>query len=575
MGSIWGELKRRSVVRVSIAYVVVAWLILQVSDVILNNIDAPSWVFQAILLLLAIGFPPALIISWAFEITPEGIRKDQDVHRSEFTSLHTNRKIDFLIIGVLSVAVVFFAMDKFVWSDSPAESFADDEKRTIAVMPFVNMSADPNQEYMSDGLAEEILNLLVRIPELRVTSRASAFSFKGRNYRTEDVGNELDVEHLLVGSVRLSDERIRISAQLVEVATDAQIWSRTWERNQEDIFAIQDEVARAVVANLELQLLDDIPVVDRTSPEAYSLYLQAAFFVNQRSTDSMGQAETLLLDVLNADPSYLPAQLLLAHTYLTGTMTGTWHPNEGVPMARKIAEDVIERDTDNAAALATLWQIASRIDYDPVSSRRYLDRALASDPNNPRVQGALAAQAANQGDRELAIQYMEEMRSSDPLGTGLHYFLARQYWMVNRLDEAESNYRRAIQLSPGSSGTHFYLGAVLLQKGEYDAALREMDLESRLGYQHTGRALVYQAMGDAIRSTEELDKLIALGDRWTYQIAAVHAYLNEPDEAFYWLDRAMDRRDTSLMLITNDPFMDNIRDDPRYPEVLEKLGIAD
>jgi len=147
--------------------------------------------------------------------------------------------------------------------------------------------------------------------------------------------------------------------------------------------------------------------------------------------------------------------------------------------------------------------------------------------------------------------------------------------MADRLDEAESNFRRAIQLSPGSSGSHFYLGAVLLMKGEYEAALNEMDLESRPGYQHTGRALAYQAMGDATRATEELDKLIELGDRWTYQIAAVHAYLNEPDEAFYWLDRAMDRRDTSLYLIMGDPFMDNIRDDPRFPEVLEKLGIAD
>jgi len=311
MASIWGELKRRSVVRVTIAYVVIAWLILQVSDVILNN-----------------------------------IKKEKDVSSSESTGSQTSRKLDFLIIGVLSLAVVFFALDKFVWFDNPAESFADDGLRTIAVMPFINMSADPNQEYMSDGLAEEILNLLVRIPELRVTSRASAFSFKGTNYRTEDVGRELDVDHLLVGSVRLSGARIRISAQLVEVATDAQIWSHTWERDQEDIFAIQDEVARAVVANLELQLLDDIPVVVRTSPEAYSSYLQAAFFVNQRSTDSMRGAETLLLDVLEADPSYLPARLLLAHTYLTGTATGTWHPNEGVPKAREIAEDVIERDTD-------------------------------------------------------------------------------------------------------------------------------------------------------------------------------------------------------------------------------------
>ena len=569
------ELKRRNVFRVGAAYLVVAWLVLQVIDVVAPILELPDALSKSALLLLAIGFPVAVILAWAFELTPDGVKKEKDVDRSASITQTTGRTLDRIIIVVLAMAVVFFSVDKFVWNDSTvprglADELAADAEpapTTIAVLPFLNMSADPEQEYMSDGLAEEILNLLVRIPELRVTSRASAFTFKGTDYSTAEVARELGVDHLLQGSVRRSGDRIRISTQLVDVASDSPIWSQTWERTLDDIFAIQDEVAAAVVDNLQLQLLDAVPVVPRTSPGAYATYLQALSFLNQRSTDSVREAERLFLEVIDADPDYLPAHMNLAIAYMTGSATGTWHPNEARPKADQVTEFILERDPDNVMALATKAQIAARIDFDHEAARRYLDRALESDPNHPRVRGILAFRAAWQGDLEAAARYFEERRASDPLSMSTNYILGQQYVQLGQLDKAEESYRRAMRLSPGGSGVHFYLAMVFLLKGDYEAALGEVELETRPGYLHTGRALIYETMGDSERATEELDAVIAIGDRWTYQIASVHAYFNEPDEAIYWLERAVDRADSSLALITGDPFMDNIRDDPRFIEI--------
>ena len=571
MEELWEELKKRSVVRVAIAYVIASWLVLQVADVVLNNFAAPSWIFATILALLGIGLPIALIMSWAFELTPEGLQKESEVADRQATNAVSGKRLDRAIIAILAIAVLFFAADKFLWSGPDAQAPTGTQRNAIAVMPFLNMSADPEQDYMSDGLAEEILNLLVRIPALRVTSRASAFTYKGTDYRTQDVGRELGVDHLLLGSVRRSGDRIRISTQLVDVETDSPVWTESWDRTLDDIFAIQDEVAAAIVDSLKLQLVDAMPVVERTSPEAYALFLQAMSYLNQRSSSSALQAEKLFLDAIDIDPNYLPAQLQLAITYMSGSATGAWHPKESRPKAREIADRVLERDLDNPTALAILAEIAARFDFDHQAANRYLERAVASSPNNPRVQGVLAMRAAFRGDREDAIRIMEEQRAADPLSMNTHYILGGAYSAAGRPEEAELSLRRAIQLSPGGSGVHFYLAMLLLGKGDIDAALKEVELETRIGYQHTGRALIYQTLGDAERATEELDELIALGDRWTYQIAAVHAYLNEPDEAIYWLERAVDRADTSLSIISGDPFMDNIRDDPRFVEILKHV----
>ncbi len=277
------ELRRRNVIRMAVLYAIAAWLIMQVAEVIMDLANLPDWIGTTTLWLLAVGFPIALIFSWFYEITPEGLSLEKDVDRAESITHVTGRRLDFIVISLLCAAVILFAYDKW-WMQGPPE-------KSIAVLPFENMSGDPGQEYFSDGLAEELLNLLARIPELRVTSRSSAFFYKGKKFKIADVGRELNVGHILEGSVRRSGDTVRITAQLIDVTTDAHLWSQTWDRTFDDIFIIQDEIAEAVVDALKISLLGDTPRALETTPEAYALYLQGrSLAAAQRTADSLLRA---------------------------------------------------------------------------------------------------------------------------------------------------------------------------------------------------------------------------------------------------------------------------------------------
>ncbi len=575
MASVWGELKRRNVVRVAVAYAIAAWLLIEITATTIPILKLPDWSVTLVTVLVLIGFPLALILAWAFELTPEGIKKEKDVDRSESITHVTGRKLDFLIIGVLTIALAIFALDKFVWTGAKAPiKTTNPEQRSIAVLPFVNLSSDKEQEYFSDGLTEEMLNLLASIPELKVTSRSSAFFYKGKDTKIADIGRELNVDHVLEGSVRRSGDTVRITAQLIDVANDAHIWSNTWDRTFEDIFIIQDEIAQAVVDSLRISLLDEVPRVPETSPEAYTLYLQAGQLFNLSNDDGIQQAEKLLKRALEIDSRFIPAWSLLIRTYFRGAGVGTWHPLEAYPMASAAAEQVLELDANNVDALLAIADVAQRADYDYESARTYLEHALKLAPADRRIRQRIAMMPGKDRDLSDRISYFEERITNDPTETGSMYVLGQAYLMVRRFDEAEATFRKTIALSPSSSGTHFYLGAVLLLGENFDEALAQMNLEVRDGYVKTGRALVFQAMGETDRAAAELAELIDIGYRWTYQIAVVYAFRGEADNAFLWLDRAIERRDTSLFLIQGDPFMDGIRDDPRFLEVLKKIGRA-
>ena len=568
--SFGSELKRRNVYRVGIAYLVVAWLLLQVADLVLDNVPAPSWVMQVFLLAAAIGFPVALLFAWAFEMTPEGVKREADVDRAQSITQPTGRKLDFTIIGILAVAVILFALDKFFWTDSTEK--AGTSQPSIAVLPFVNMSSDKEQEYFSDGLAEELLNLLAKIPELQVTSRSTSFFYKGKDIKIAEVGRELGVEHILEGSVRRSGDQIRITAQLIDVAEDVHIWSETWDRTMDDVFAIQDEIAQAVVAGLKLRLLGEIPAIDRTTPEAYAFYLQALHLLNQRNAVSTLKAEVLLLQALEIDRNYVPAWHAISAAYKQGGAIGAWHPTESFPKARSAAIEVLRLDANNVPAIVMLSELAMSYDYDFATATEYLERARALEPDSESVRQIDSDIAFVMGEYGSALLQTKADVLRDPASTDHRYSLGQTYFVMRRFDEAKNSFAKVIELSPTGAGAHFYLGAILLLEGSFEAAREQIEGETREGYLATGMALLYHAMGDKERADTALQALLDIGERWTYQIAAVYAFRDEADQAFHWLDRAMDRRDTSLDMLRGDPFMDNIRDDPRLDAVWTRLG---
>ena len=313
------ELKRRNVVRVGVVYLITAWLLAQVADLLLENFNAPDWVIQAILVVLIIGFPLAVVFAWAFELTPEGLKKEKDVDRSQSITRVTGRKLDRAMIVILVVALSYFIWESRVQHQhaeapeqqtatepAPAESTA----KSIAVLPFVNMSSDPEQEYFSDGISEEILNSLAKVKELKVAGRTSSFAFKGQNQDLRQIGDTLGVEHILEGSVRKSGAQVRITAQLIQVDDGFHLWSETYDRELTDVFAIQDEIANAILAQLKAALLEDGQIevtVARADSQAYDLYLLAKQRMYERTGPTIQSAVELLDRAISADPGYAPA----------------------------------------------------------------------------------------------------------------------------------------------------------------------------------------------------------------------------------------------------------------------------
>jgi TolB-like protein/Tfp pilus assembly protein PilF len=373
MTSVWGELKRRNVVRVAVAYTVVAWLLLQVADVVLDNIEAPAWVFQTILLLLVIGFPLALIFAWAFELTPEGVKLEKDVDRSQSITHVTGRKLDYLIIAALVLALGYFAFDKFVLDLSrdaelvlsttkavteQAAEFGKEEiaDKSIAVLAFTDLSAEGDQEYFCDGISEELLNVLAKIPGLRVVARTSSFQFKGQNRDIIDIGEQLNVALVLEGSVRKAGPQIRITAQLVDARSGFHLWSETYTRKLENIFALQDEISAAIVEALKehlgLQLEAAPRAVAAANTEAHDAYLRGRHLVVQRTRATIEGAVREFEKAISLDPDYALAHAELAIATLFLTLYGDLTVTEAVARATPHAEQAMVLDPNLAQAHA-------------------------------------------------------------------------------------------------------------------------------------------------------------------------------------------------------------------------------
>ena len=588
--SLFNELKRRNVFKVALAYIVVAWFVLQVADVVLNNITAPGWVFKVLMLFVAIGFPFAMIFAWAFEMTPEGLKRESEVDRSQSITHETGQKLNYTIIALLLLALGYFTYDKFALSagreaalveattqaiseqlltEEPAVEF----EKSIAVLPFVNMSSDEEQEYFSDGLSEELLNLLAKIPELRVTSRSSAFSYKGKDFKIADVGRELNVSNVLEGSVRKAGNKVRVTAQLIRVDGDVHVWSETYDRSLENIFEIQDEIARAVVAQLKVRLLGAVPTVQETDPEAYSLFLQARHLSNLLTPSGWEKSNEIYEKVLAIAPDYASAWAGMGRNYNNMSTFNVLPMQEGRRLALDASNKALAIDPENVMAMRNLSYIARAMDGDFVASARYLERALALEPNNPNNIGAAATLVGNLGRLDEAIRLGQYTVALDPVNPVGYLNLASMYVSAGRLDDAITTCQTAMSLSPGTSGAQYWIGEAHMRKGEPEAALAAFALEEDDEWRVKGTALASYELG---RLTEFEALFTELrdtwGERWPIEIAHVYAWIGDTDSVFLWLEK--ERLVNGLGGVMLDPYFTGLHEDPRWQPLLEKAGLA-
>jgi TolB-like protein len=428
-GGFFAELKRRNVFRVAVAYLVAAWLLLQVTDIVLDNINAPDWIIQVFMLALVVGLPVALIFAWAFEMTPEGLKREKDVDRSRSITHHTGRKLDRVIIGILALAVVVLVVDRVRHAQQDeipgsAETAAADSAEaapSIAVLPFVNMSSDPEQEYFSDGISEEILNSLAKVKELRVAGRTSSFAFKGQNQDLRQIGDTLGVEHILEGSVRKSGATVRITAQLIQVDDGFHLWSETYDRELTDIFAIQDEISSAILEQLKAHLvgLAETPApaaADRTDSAVYDLYLLARQRIYERKGPSIQAAAELLDRAIARDPQYAPAyaQRGITELLLSEDTYGTLPRAQAWAQAKLYLDKALQLDPEVAEAWAGLGLYHINRPGENSQAIENLEKALAINPNLIDASNWLQNAYGNVGDRRRALQILEQMVDRDP-----------------------------------------------------------------------------------------------------------------------------------------------------------------
>jgi TolB-like protein/Tfp pilus assembly protein PilF len=585
--SLYHELKRRNVFRVGIAYLAGSWLLIEVSETIFPLFGFDDTPARIMVIVLAIGFPLFLLFSWVFEITPEGLKKEKDIDRAASVTHKTGKLLDRFIIVLLALALGYFAFDKFVLdpvedaelveetaqqvrSDVLVESYGD---KSIAVLPFINMSDDAGNEYFSDGISEELLNLLAKIPELRVISRSSAFYFKGKDVKLADVARELNVAHILEGSVRKAGNQVRITAQLIEASSDTHLWSATYDRTLDDIFVIQDEIAGSVVDALKLTLFGDVPRAEPIDPEAYALYLQAVHVGNRYTAEALEQSNAMLKQVLALDPNYARAWRVLARNYSVQAVRGLLPRDEGNALAREAITQALVIDPNLAEAHSWFGMFVARQDDDLVAAAWHLQYALSLEPNNLLVLSHSSGFSKTLGRLDETIAIQEYQVAHDPLNPLARSNLGWNYLFAGRPDEAIAAARTLMMLSPGSVWVHSLLGLALLHKGENEAALKAVQQEPDEATHLWCLVMVYHAAAQAAESDAALTELIEKYERtWPYYIAALLAYRGEVDRTFAWLEKAVAYGDPILSSIAVDTWFSSLYEDPRWLPFLESIG---
>lgn len=586
--SFLNELKRRNVLRVGAAYVVSSWLLIQVAETIFPLFGYGDTPARLVVIILAIAFVPSLVFAWVFEITPEGLKRDADVIHEESIARVTGKKLDRIILVVLALALAYFAFDKFVLdpvrdaelveetaqqtrTDVLVESYGE---KSIVVLPFVNMSADLEQEYFSDGISEELLNLLAQIPDLRVISRSSSFTFKGKDVVVSEVAKQLNVAHILEGSVRKAGNRIRITVQLIDALSDTHLWSESYDRELDDIFAVQDEISQAVVDELRIRLVGGAPRAQVVDLEAYALVLKARYFFTKWGKENFEKSLVALEQALAIEPEYAEAWSSMSTTYLARVRYGYLDRDLGLALAREANDKALKIDPNLGQAWVNLSLIRSKANFDWAGAEAAINKALELAPRNTFILNNAGNLYNLLGRHEKALALYTRILSDDPLNLFAHFNSANVLDRMGRLEEAAAGYMRHLELNPEDWGTHSRLAIIYLRQEQPERAMEELTLEPDPEMQAFAKILVLPALGRGEEASQRLDAYITeYAERLPRRIAAIYGWLGNNDEAFKWLNRAVDQGELQISDSIGHPLLAGLHDDPRWPEFLARMGL--
>jgi adenylate cyclase len=576
----FAELKRRNVYKVAVAYAIVGWLVMQIAATVVPALHLSDAITSAVVLLVILGLPIALVFAWAFELTPEGIKRTESVDESPKKPTRNRAWIYVVIIaGAISASLFFFGR---YTATSKQSGIIEVPAKSIAVLPFVNMSADKNDDYLGDGISEELITALSKVTGLQVKARTSSFAFKGKNEDIQKIGELLHVSHLLEGSVAKAGNRLRISAQLIQASDGNHLWSDTYDREMQDIFAVRSDVARQVVHALQVKLgVEATRALAQTPTEnlkAFQYYMQGQAYAQRSTREDLLTAIHYYEKAIDEDGEYALAYAGLADAYAVLGGRGYIAPQEGRRKSEDAARKALTLDDNLAEAHVALGLVYLQFVPSNFSlADRELRRAIEFSPSLATARQYLGLSLVRQGRLDKSFEEFLKAHELDPLSSIIARAQALPYYLKRDYPRALELLRQANELGPGFTTT-WEIG-VYIQNRLFDEALAELEKAKRkrtsdpILIYSTGMA--YAAQGkraEALQITKELEEMSGASLSEAHWIAKIYAALNEKETAVSWLERGL-AAGTIRVFYKDEPVWDTIRSDPRFTDLLQRMGI--
>jgi TolB-like protein/Tfp pilus assembly protein PilF len=579
-GNFFSELRRRNVYKVAVAYAVVAWLLIQITTQVFPFFEIPNWAVRLVVLAMIAGFPIALVLAWAFELTPEGIKRTEDVDIAARGS-HGGAWIYIAMVGA-ALSIGLFFLGRYTAFRKQTES-AELPQKSIAVLPFENLSRDPDNAYFADGIQEEILTRLAKIADLKVISRTSTQQFQSKPANVSIIAKQLGVANILQGSVQRSSDQVRVNVQLIKAATDAHLWAETFDRKLTDVFAVETDIAKTIADTLHAKLTSSeeraIAIRPTQNPKAYQLYLKGRFFWNKRTTADLKKSIDYFNQAIEEDPNYSLAYAGLADAWSVLPVFGGGAPKDCGPRAETAAMRAIQLDETLAEPHASLGLLLAIYYFDFSSSIRELERAIQLNSNYAMARhwlGNVPLTCTGQFDR--AISELKGALELDPLSLIINTNFGQTYFYSRRYEEAIVQLRKTIELDPSFYYAHYLLGEALELTGDRDAAIAEYQKARELNDDPLVLALLAQAMAKAGNTAQARTMLEQLREESkhryvaAYGIGLLHLGLGEKEEALRWFEKSYeDHAGTEIGYIKVDPFLDSLRGDSRFEALVQKV----
>jgi TolB-like protein/Tfp pilus assembly protein PilF len=578
----FSELKRRNVYKVAVAYAIVGWLLVQIATQVFPFLEIPNWVVRLVIALVAVGFPIALVIAWAFEATPEGIKRTAVADAMPQAAGHKKHAWIYIVAIGAVISVALFFVGRYTGQNKTAGP-NDISNKSIAVLPFDSLSEDKSNAYFAEGVQDEILTRLAKVADLKVISRTSTQRFKSTPSDLRDIAKQLGVMNILEGSVQKANDQVRVNVQLINAMNDAHLWAEIYDRKLTDIFATESDIAKTIAETLQAKLTgSEITAMSKkptANPEAYELYLKGRFFWNKRTGADLRKAIDYFNQAIAKDPNYALAYSGLADSYLLLAPYGAAAPKDSVPQAKAAVKKALELDDTLAEAHASSGRIVSGFDFDSTKAIAEFERALQLNPNYATAHhwfGAGPLLALGRFDESI----VEAKRSIelDPLSMINNADFGNDYYYARRYDEAIAQLRKTIEIEPRFYLAHYYVAQALQLKGQLAEAIAEYRKAVDLDDDPFALALLGQAyarsgqLDDARKILARLNEEAKSRYVAAYGIGVVFLGMGDKKHAMDELERAYRENDgNDIYNIRVDPLLDDLRGDPRFDALAEKI----